>query len=74
MSLGIHPAAFNRRQKQLLKGAAALERHKHPTVPLTRRSAKLEEKLSTNKEVIAELPEEQIKASRTAGPQELGDA
>lgn len=67
---GIQPTVFYRWQKQLFEnGAAAFERRKDPTVPLTRRIAKLEEKLSSKNEVIAELMEEQIKAKK-----ELGDA
>ena len=70
LSLGIHPTVFYRWQRQLFeKGAAVFERRKDPTVPLTRRIAKLEEKLSNKNEVIAELMEEQIKAKK-----EYGDA
>ena len=67
---GIHPTVFYRWQKQLFEhGAAAFERHKDPTLPLTRRIAKLEEKLSSKNEVIAELMEEQVKSKK-----EFGDA
>ena len=67
---GIHPTVFYRWQKQLFEnGAAAFERHKDPTLPLTRRIAKLEEKVSTKNEVIAELMEEQVKSKK-----EFGDA
>ena len=66
----LQPTIFYRWQRQLFeKGAAVFERRKDPTVPLTRRIAKLEEKLSNKNEVIAELMEEQIKAKK-----ELGDA
>ena len=67
---GIQPSLFYRWQKQLFEnGAAAFGRRQDPTLPLTRRIAKLEEKLSTKNEVIAELMEEQVKAKK-----ELGDA
>ena len=67
---GIQPSLFYRWQKQLFEnGAAAFERRQDPSLPLTRRIAKLEEKLSTKNEVIAELMEEQVKAKK-----ELGDA
>ena len=67
---GIQPSLFYRWQKQLFEnGAAAFERRLDPTLPLTRRIAKLEGKLSTKNEVIAELMEEQVKAKK-----ELGDA
>ena len=67
---GIQPSLFYRWQKQLFEnGAAAFERRQDPTLPLARRIAKLEEKLSTKNEVIAELMEEQVKAKK-----ELGDA
>jgi len=66
---GIQPSVFYRWQKQLFeKGAAAFERGQDATVPLSRRIAKLEKKLSTKNEVIAELMEEQVKAKK-----ELGD-
>lgn len=66
----IQPTVFYRWQKQLFEnGAAAFERHRDPTIPLTRRIAHLEEKLTRKNEVIAELMEEQIKAKK-----ELGDA
>ena len=66
----IQPTVFYRWQRQLFeKGSAVFERRKDPTVPLARRIAKLEEKLSNKNEVIAELMEEQIKAKK-----ELGDA
>ena len=62
---GIHPTVFYRWQKQLFEnGASAFERQKDPTVPLARRIAKLEEKLFTKNEVIAELLEEQVKAKK----------
>ena len=65
---GIQPTIFYRWQKQLFeRGAAVFERRKDPTVPLTRRIAKLEEKLSNKNEVIAELMEEQIKAKKGLG-------
>jgi transposase-like protein len=65
---GIQPSIFYRWQKQLFeKGAAAFERQQDATAPLTRRIAKLEEKLSTKNEVIAELMEEQIKAKKEFG-------
>ena len=65
---GLQPTVFYRWQKQLFEnGAAALERPKNPTLPLTRRIAKLEEKLSSKNEVIAELMEEQIKAKKALG-------
>jgi transposase-like protein len=67
---GIQPSLFYRWQKQLFeKGATAFERQQDATAPLTRRIAKLEEKLSSKNEVIAELMEEQIKAK-----EEFGDA
>ena len=67
---GIQPTMFYRWQKQLFENAAtAFERPKDPTLPLTRRIAKLEEKLTSKNEVIAELMEEQVKAKK-----ELGDA
>ena len=67
---GIQPSLFYRWQKQLFEnGAVAFERCQDPTLPFTRRIAKLEEKLSTKNEVIAELMEEQVKAKK-----ELGDA
>lgn len=67
---GVQPSVFYRWQKQLFEnGAAAFERRQDATAPLTRRIAKLEEKLSTKNEVIAELMEEQIKAKK-----EFGDA
>jgi hypothetical protein len=57
-------------QKQLFEqGAVAFERRQDATRPLTRRIARLEEKLSAKNEVIAELMEEQIKAKK-----EFGDA
>lgn len=66
----IQPTMFYRWQKQLFENAAAVfERLKDPTLPLTRRIAKLEEKLSSKNEVIAELMEEQIQAKK-----EFGDA
>ena len=65
---GIQPTMFYRWQKQLFEnGATAFERRKDPTVPLTRRIAKLEEKLSNKNEVIAELMEEQVKAKKELG-------
>lgn len=65
---GLQPTVFYRWQKQLFEnGAAAFERRKDPTLPLTRRIAKLEEKLSNKNEVIAELLEEQIKAKKVLG-------
>ncbi len=64
----IQPTVFYRWQKQLFEnGAAAFERSKDPTAPLTRRIAKLEEKLTSKNEVIAELMEEQIKAKKVFG-------
>jgi len=67
---GIQPTVFYRWQKQLFENAAtAFDRHKDPTLPLTRRIAKLEQKLTSRNEVIAELMEEQVKAKK-----ELGDA
>ena len=64
----IRPNQFYRWQKQLFeRGAAVFERRKDPTVPLTRRIAKLEERLSNKNEVIAELMEEQIKAKKGLG-------
>ena len=67
---GMQPTVFYRWQKQLFeKGSAVFERRMDPTGPLTRRIAKLEEKLCNKNEVIAELMEEQIKAKK-----ELGDA
>lgn len=64
----IQPTVFYRWQKQLFEnGAAAFERSKDPTAPLTRRIAKLEEKLTSKNEVIAELMEEQIKAKKVIG-------
>ena len=67
---GIQPTVFYRWQKQLFEnGAAVFERRKDPTLPFTRRIIKLEEKLSSKNEVIAELMEEQVKAKK-----ELGDA
>ena len=67
---GIHPTVFYRWQKQLFEnGATAFERQRDPTLPLNRRIAHLEAKLSTKNEVIAELMEEQVKAKK-----ELGDA
>jgi transposase len=67
---GIQPTMFYRWQKQLFENAAtAFERPKDPRLPLTRRIAKLEEKLTSKNEVIAELMEEQVKAKK-----ELGDA
>ena len=67
---GIQPTMFYRWQKQLFENAAtAFERPKDPTLPLTRRIAKLEGKLTRKNEVIAELMEEQVKAKK-----ELGDA
>ena len=66
----LQPTVFYRWQKQLFEnGAAALERRQDPTLPFTRRIVKLEEKLSSKNEVIAELMEEQVKAKK-----ELGDA
>ena len=65
---GMQPSMFYRWQKQLFeKGAAAFDRHQDATAPLARRIAKLEEKLSTKNEVIAELMEEQIKAKKEFG-------
>ena len=65
---GIQPTVFYRWQKQLFEnGAAAFERRRDPTLPLTRRIAKLEEKLSSKNEVIAELMEEQVKARKGLG-------
>jgi len=65
---GIQPTIFYRWQKQLFEqGAAAFERRKDPTAPLTRRIAHLEEKLTTKNEVIAELLEEQIKSKKVFG-------
>jgi transposase len=65
---GLQPTVFYRWQKQLFEnGAAAFERPRDPTLPLTRRIAKLEEKLSNKNEVIAELLEEQIKAKKALG-------
>jgi transposase-like protein len=67
---GIQPTVFYRWQKQLFEnGAVAFERHQDATAPLSRRIAKLEEKLCSKNEVIAELMEEQIKAKK-----EFGDA
>jgi len=64
----IQPTVFYRWQKQLFEnGAAAFERSKDPTAPLTRRIANLEEKLTSKNEVIAELMEEQIKAKKVSG-------
>jgi len=66
---GVQPSVFYRWQQQLFeKGASAFERHQGATAPLTRRITKLQEKLSTKNEVIAELMEEQVKARK-----ELGD-
>ncbi len=66
----IQPTVFCRWQRQLFENAAtAFERHKDPAPPLTRRIAKLEQKLTSKNEVIAELMEEQGKARK-----ELGDA
>ena len=65
---GIQPTMYYRWQKQFFeKGTAVFERRKDPTVPLARRIAKLEEKLSNKNEVIAELMEEQIKAKKESG-------
>lgn len=65
---GLQPTVFYRWQKQLFEnGAAAFERAKDPALPLTRRIAKLEEKLSNKNVVIAELMEEQIKAKKALG-------
>ena len=65
---GLQPTVFYRWQKQLFEnGAVAFERAKDPALPLTRRIAKLEEKLSNKNEVIAELMEEQIKAKKALG-------
>ena len=67
---GIHPTVYYRWQKQLFEnGAVAFERRKDPTLPLTKRIARLEAKLTSKNEVIAELMEEQVKAKK-----ELGDA
>ena len=56
---------FYRWQKQLSEnGAAAYERRKDPTLPRSRRIAKLEKKLASKNEVIAELMEEQVKAKK----------
>ena len=65
---GIQPTMFYRWQKQLFENAAtAFERPKDPTLPLTRRIAKLEEKLASKNEVIAELMEENVKAKKASG-------
>ena len=65
---GIQPTVFYRWRKQLFEnGAAAFERRRDPTLPLTRRIAKLEEKLYSKNEVIAELMEEQGKAKKGLG-------
>ena len=67
---GIHPTVYYRWQKQLFeKGAIAFERQKDPALPLTRRIAHMEAKLTAKNEVIAELMEEQVKAKK-----EFGDA
>ena len=61
---------YYRWQKQLFeKGAAVFGWSKDPTVPLSRRIARLEEKLSSENDVMAGLMEEQSKAKK-----ELGDA
>jgi len=65
---GIQPTSFYRWQKQLFeKGAAAFERRSDPTIPLTRRIIRLQEKLTNKNEVIAELMEAQIKEKKVLG-------
>ena len=65
---GIHPTMYYRWQKQLFEnGAVAFERQKDPALPLTRRVAHLEAKVTAKNEVIAELMEEQVKAKKALG-------
>ena len=65
---GIHPTLYYRWQKQLFEnGAVAFERQKNPALPLTRRIAHLEAKLTAKNEVISELMEEHVKAKKAFG-------
>jgi len=65
---GIHPTVYYRWQKQLFEsGAVVFERRKDPVLPLTKRIARLETKLTSKNEVIAELMEEQVKAKKALG-------
>ena len=62
---GIHPTLYYRWQKQLFeKGALAFERQKDPALPLMRRIAHLEAKLTAKNEVIYELMEDRVKTRK----------
>ena len=66
----IQPTLFYQWQKQLFEnGAAAFERKGKPKAPTAeqRRIAKLEAKLATKNEVIAELMEKNIQAKKDLG-------
>jgi len=67
---GLQPSQFYQWQKLLFENAeAAFERKSKPGVKTAaeRKIAKLEEKLSTKNEVIAELMEENVKAKKANG-------
>ena len=65
----IQPTVFYAWQKQLFEGGAAVfeRRTEGPAVHLTRQVARLEEKLNTKKEVLAELLEEHIRLKKALG-------
>jgi transposase-like protein len=67
----LQPTVFYAWQKQLFEGGAVVfeRRTDGPAVQLTRQVARLEEKLNTKNEVLAELLEEHIRLKK-----ELGDA
>ncbi len=66
----LKPTQFYQWQKQLFENAEAVFERKHKPGAKTaeqRKIARLEEKLSTKNEVIAELMEENVKAKKECG-------